>query len=84
MTLHQLTIELSDEEIDILQQLAEQDKVSPNDALRKAIIKAGYLRQQTIAGKNVLFGELVDGKIKQGSNVMGANIDVIGANIDKP
>lgn len=75
MTLHQLTIELSGEEIDILQQLAEQDGVSPNEALRKAIIKAGYLRQQTRAGKDILFGELVGGNITLGSNVTGANID---------
>jgi len=75
MTLHQLTIELSDEEIDILQQLAEQDKVSPNEALRKAIIKAGYLRQQTRAGNDILVGQLVDGNLTTGSNVKGVNID---------
>lgn len=75
MTLHQLTIELSDEEIDILQQLAEQDGVTPNEALRKAILKAGYLRQQTRSGKDILVGELQGGKITGDSNVMGVNID---------
>ncbi|MEH2217829.1 MAG: hypothetical protein V7K72_12090 [Nostoc sp.] len=69
-----LTIELTDEVIDILQQLAEQDGVTPNEALSKAIIKAGYLRQQTVAGKHILFGEVKGGKIKS-SSVMGANID---------
>lgn len=74
MTLHQLTIELSDEEINILQQLAEQDGVSPNEALRKAIIKAGYLRQQTRSGKSVLLGQVEDSKLIGGS-VTGVNID---------
>jgi hypothetical protein len=74
MELHKLTVELSDEEINILQQLAEQDGVSPNEALRKAIIKAGYLRQQTRSGKNILFGE-VEGGIVKGGSVTGANID---------
>jgi hypothetical protein len=74
--LHELTIELSDEEIDILQQLAEQDGVTPNEALRKAIIKAGYLRQQTRSGGEILIGNnLVGGVITGGSNVKGVNID---------
>lgn len=75
-TLHQLTIELSDEEIDILQQLAEQDGVTPNEALRKAIIKAGYLRQQTRSGNEILIGNnLAGGVITGASNVKGVNID---------
>jgi len=74
MEQHKLTVELSDEEIDILQQLAEQDGVSPNEALRKAIIKAGYLRQQTRSGKNILLGEVEGGMVKGGS-VTGVNID---------
>ncbi len=75
-TLHQLTIELSEEEIDILQQLAEQDDVTPNEALRKAIIKAGYLRQQTRSGNEILIGSnLVGGVITGNSNVKGVNID---------
>jgi predicted transcriptional regulator len=75
MTLHQITIKLSDEEIDILQQLAEQDGVTPNEALRKAILKAGYLRQQTRSGRDILVGELKGGKITGDSNVRGVNID---------
>lgn len=75
MTLHKLTIELSDEEIDILQQLAEQDGVAPTEALKKAIVKAAYLRQQTRSGKDILVAELKGGKITGNSNVLGVNVD---------
>ena len=47
MTLYRLTVELSDEEIVILKQIAEQDGITPNEALRKAILAAGRLKQQT-------------------------------------
>ncbi|MEA5580161.1 CopG family transcriptional regulator [Nodularia harveyana UHCC-0300] len=77
MTLFQLTIELSDEEIDILEQLAEQDHVTPNEALRKAIREAGYLRQQSRSDKNILIGTLEGGNITGNSNVMGVNTDNI-------
>jgi len=76
MALHKLTVELSDEEIDVLKQLAEQDGVTPTEALRKAIIAAGYLKQQTKAGRQILVGENVaNGIITGNSNVVGVNFD---------
>lgn len=70
MAIHKITVELSDEELDILQQLAEQDNVTPNEALKRAIAQVGYLRQQTMAGKDILVGEVKRGKIV-GSQVTG-------------
>jgi len=76
MALHKLTVELSDEEIEVLKQLAEQDGVTPTEALRKAIIAAGYLKQQTKAGKKILVGEnLTNGVITGSSLVVGVNFD---------
>jgi predicted transcriptional regulator len=76
MVLHKLTVELSDEEIEVLEQLAEQDGITPNEALRKAIIAAGYLKQQTKAGRKILVGEnLSNGVITGDSNVVGVNFD---------
>jgi hypothetical protein len=51
MTLYKLTVELSDEEIVILKQIAEQDGITPNEALRKAVLAAGRLKQQTKVDK---------------------------------
>ena len=70
-----LTIELSEEELNILSQLAKEDGVTPSEALKKSIIKAGYLRQQTTSGNKIIFGKLEDGKITGTSNLKAINVD---------
>ncbi|MDJ0706029.1 MAG: CopG family transcriptional regulator [Leptolyngbyaceae cyanobacterium MO_188.B28] len=71
---NKVTIMLSDEEIDIVQQLAERDKVTPNEAIRRAILQAAYLKQQVIEGKEILVGRVKAGRIV-GSVVKGVSFD---------
>lgn len=74
MTTHTLTVNLSDEEISILQKIAAQDGTTPNAALKKAILQAGYLHQQTEEGKDLFVGKLDRGKITQNSDITSVKL----------
>ena len=74
MAIHEIIVKLSDEELDIIQQLAEKDKVTPNEIVKRAILQSGYLKQQTTAGKDILVGEVKGNKII-GDKVMGVKLD---------
>jgi len=70
-----VTINLSNNEIDILNKISSDKKISPNDALKEIIIQAGYLHQQTHDGNDILFGKIGDNKIKADSKVRKVNFD---------
>jgi hypothetical protein len=70
MSLHKITVELSDEEIAILRQLSRLNGSSPNDALRKAIVQAGYVSMQTSSGQDFYVGKV------QGDRIMGSKVDI--------
>jgi hypothetical protein len=70
MSLHKITVELSDEEIAILRQLSRLNGSSPNDALRKAIVQAGYVSMQTCSGQDFYVGKV------QGDRIMGSKVDI--------
>jgi hypothetical protein len=74
MTTHTLTVELSDAEISILRKIAIQDRTTPNAALKKAILQAGYLQQQTEEGKELFVGKLDRGKITQNSDITSVKL----------
>ena len=71
---NEVTIKLSDKELDIVQQLAQRDNVTPNEAIRRAILQAGYLKQQVIEGKEILVGRVKAGRIV-GTMVKGVSFD---------
>jgi hypothetical protein len=77
MGLNKVTVELSDNEIAILEQLAKKDGGSPNDALRKAIAQAGYLLEQTNFGRNVYVGNV------HGDRIQGNQISIGDAKISR-
>lgn len=64
-----VTINLSDNEIDILKKISDDNNMLPSDVLKQIIIQAGYLHQQTQAGNAILFGNVGDNKIKADSKV---------------
>ena len=63
MGLHKLTVELSDEEIAVLRQLAKRDDTSLNTALRNAIAQAGYLLGKESSGQQVFVGKVRGSKL---------------------
>jgi hypothetical protein len=74
MTTHTLTVELSDAEISILRKIADQDGTTPNAALQKAILQAGYLLQTAEEGKELFVGKLDRGKITQNSDITSVKL----------
>lgn len=73
MGLHKLTVELSDDEISVLQELARQDGTTPNAALSKAIAQAGYLLEKTGAGQQLFIGNV------KGDKLTGSQVNISGA-----
>ncbi|MEB3248961.1 MAG: hypothetical protein ACKOX2_00635 [Microcystaceae cyanobacterium] len=74
MATHTLTVELSDQEIAVLRDISSQDQISPNDALRKIILQAGYLRQETAEGNQLFIGKVTDDKMIKGDSIVGLNL----------
>jgi hypothetical protein len=74
MTTHTLTVELSDDEISILRKIAAQDRTTPNAALKKAILQAGYLQQRTEEGNELFVGKLDRGQITRNSDITSVNL----------
>jgi hypothetical protein len=73
MTTRTLTVELSDEEISILRRIADQDGTTPNAALKKAILQAGYLLQTAEEGNDLFVGKLDRGQITRNSDIKSVN-----------
>jgi hypothetical protein len=77
MSLHKITVELSDEEIAILEELSKRDGSSPNDVLRKAIAQAGYVFKQTSSGQKFYVGQV------QGDRIMGNQVNIGDATVTR-
>jgi hypothetical protein len=80
MTTRTLTVELSDEEISILRKIADQDGTTPNAALKKAILQAGYLQQKTEEGNELFVGKLDRGQITRNSDITSVNLEGVRVN----
>ena len=66
MGVHKLSVELSDRELDILQMLADRDGITATEALKRAIIQAGYLRKQEDEGRALYVGNIDRGRVNVG------------------
>ena len=70
--MHEVRIEFSDAELDIIEKIAAQEGIDPDNVVRRAIFQAGYLNDQESAGNKILFGK-VKGNRVVGDGVIGVD-----------
>ena len=75
--INKVTVELSDEEVDILKRLADSDGVSASAILRKAIYMMAELSQyEKERGELIITNQREISNIRAGGAVKGVSIDI--------